>query len=144
MMGGNNVGGAGGAAPALLSAGVSTPTANPYSESAKPANADLPGAGGQPRKRRVRGEPAIDAIGPFGRFTVTGQTARALVALVKAGPAGVTALEVNSWAFRQAAYVHRLRTENGLAIVTEREKHDGGWHGRYVLCCPVTLLEAGQ
>ncbi|WP_353200509.1 hypothetical protein [Sandarakinorhabdus sp.] len=101
-------------------------------------------AAGQPRKRRTRGAPVLSAQGPFGLFTVTGQTARALVALVKAGPAGVTALEVNSWAFRKAAYVHRLRKDNGLAIETVREKHDGGWHARYVLCCPVTLLEAGQ
>jgi hypothetical protein len=144
MMGGNNLGGAGGAAPALLGADVMTPAAISYPQSDGPANAYLRGAGGQPRKRRVRGEPVIDAKGPLGRFTVTGQTARALVALVKAGPAGVTALEVNSWAYRMGAYVHRLRHDNGLAIVTEREKHDGGWHGRYVLCCPVTLLEAGQ
>ncbi|MBU6167259.1 MAG: hypothetical protein KGQ52_14190 [Alphaproteobacteria bacterium] len=80
----------------------------------------------------------------MGRFIVRGQTARALVALVQAGKAGVTALEVSNWAYRLGAYVHRLRHENGLAIVTEREAHDGGWHGRYVLRCPVTLLEAGQ
>jgi len=141
MSGGNNLGGAGGAAPARLCADVVTSTANSYSQSGGAANADL---AGQPRKRRVRGEPAIEVLGPFGRFTVTGQTARALVALVKAGPAGVTALEVNSWAFRKAAYVHRLRKDNGLAIETVREKHEGGWHGRYVLCCPVTLLEAAK
>ncbi len=141
MMGGEKVGGAGGAAPALLSAGVVTPTANSYPESGGTANAK---AAGQQRKRRERGEPAIAFKGPLGRFVVTGQTARALVALVRAGKAGVTALEVNSWAYRLGAYVHRLRHENGLAIETVREPHDGGWHGRYVLRCPVELLEAGQ
>ena len=137
----NNEAGAAPTAPALLSADVATPAANFYSQHGGAANADL---ASKLRKRRERGEPAVTAIGPFGRFTVTGQTARALVALVKAGPAGLTALEVNSWAYRLGAYVHLLRRDNGLAIVTEREKHDGGWHGRYVLCCPVTLLEAGK
>lgn len=80
-------------APAPESAGVVTPTANHYSESGDAANAK---AAGQPRNRRQRGEPAIAAKGPLGRFVVTGQSARALVALVKAGKAGVTALEVNS------------------------------------------------
>lgn len=101
-------------------------------------------AAGQPRTRRERGEPAIAFMGPLGRFVVTGQTARALVALVRAGKAGVTALEVNSWAYRLGAYVHRLRHENGLAIETVREPHDGGWHGRYVLRCAVVLVEPGQ
>lgn len=141
MMGGNNLGGAGGAAPARLSADVVTPTANLYPQNSGAANAV---GAGQPRMRRERGEPAIEAKGPFGRFMVTGQTARALVALVKAGRAGVTALEVNSWAYRLGAYVHRLRHENGLAIETVREKHDGGWHGRYVLRCAVVLVEPGQ
>lgn len=144
MMGGNNVGGAGGAAPARLSADVATPASNSYPQSGGAAKADLPGAGGQPRKRRQRGEPAIEAKGPFGRFMVTGQTARALVALVKAGKGGVTALEVSSWALRLSAYVFTLRRDYGLAIETVREKHDGGWHGRFVLRCPVVLLEAGQ
>jgi hypothetical protein len=140
----NGKAGAAPTAPARLSADVETPAANSYPQSGDTANPDLPGAGGQPRKRRERGEPAIDAIGPDGRFMVTGQTARALVALVKAGPAGVTALELSSWALRLSAYIHRLRHENGLAIVTERERHDGGWHGRFVLRCPVILLEAGK
>ena len=81
----------------------------------------------------------IKAEGPAGPFAVTGQVAKALVALVKAGARGVTALEVSSWAYRLGAYVHTLRHECGLAIETIREPHENGWHGRYVLHSAVTL-----
>jgi hypothetical protein len=81
----------------------------------------------------------IHAEGPAGSFTATGQVAKALAALVAAGARGVTALEVNSWAYRLGAYVHLLRHDCGLAIETVREPHEGGWHGRYVLRCRVTL-----
>lgn len=140
----NDEAGAVAAAPAPKSADVATPAANPYPQSGDAAKPDLPRSAGQPRKRRQRGEPAITAKGPFGLFTVNGQQARALAALVRAGAGGVTALEVNSWAYRLGAYVHRLRHDNGLAIETVRERHDGGFHARYVLRCPVILLEAGQ
>lgn len=74
--------------------------------------------------------------------TVTGQAARTLVALVKAGRKGVTALEVSGWALRLAAYVHKLK-KLGLDIEMIREPHTGkagnGWHGRYVLKTPVTV-----
>jgi hypothetical protein len=72
-------------------------------------------------------------------FTVTGQTAKALMALHRAGAAGVTALEVSTWAYRFAAYCYDLR-KHGLDIETVREAHDGGWHGRHVLHTPVTLV----
>lgn len=65
--------------------------------------------------------------------------AKALAALVAAGPRGVTALEVDSWAYRLGAYVHSLRHDCGLAIETMREPHEGGWHGRYVLRSPVRV-----
>jgi hypothetical protein len=81
----------------------------------------------------------ITAVGPAGSFTATGQVAKALSALVAAGTRGVTALEVNSWAYRLGAYVHSLRHDCGLAIETVREPHEGGWHGRYVLRSPVKL-----
>ena len=84
----------------------------------------------------------LTAIGPDGAFTVSGQVAKALAALLSAGAAGVTALEVNSWAYRLGAYVHTLRHDHGLAIETVRELHEGGWHGRYVLRSPVTIGEA--
>ena len=79
-------------------------------------------------------------LGPNGPFSVRGQTAKALLALVNAGNRGVTALEVNSWAYRFSAYCFDLRHKHGLIIETLREKHDGGWHGRHVLHTPVTLL----
>lgn len=85
-------------------------------------------------RRRV-----LTAIGPDGSFTVTGQCAKALAALAGAGPRGVTALEVNSWAYRLGAYVHTLRHRHGLAIETQREPHEGGWHGRYVLRSPIAI-----
>jgi hypothetical protein len=81
----------------------------------------------------------MTAIGPNGAFTVTGQVAKALAAFVSAGAAGVTALEVNSWAYRLGAYVHTLRHDYGLVIETQREPHEGGWHGRYVLHSPVSI-----
>lgn len=85
------------------------------------------------KRARIRVE------GPAGSFTATGQVAKALAALVAAGARGVTALEVNSWAYRLGAYVHSLRHDCGLTIETVREPHEGGWHGRYVLRCRVTL-----
>jgi hypothetical protein len=72
-------------------------------------------------------------------FTVRGQTAKALVALINGGDQGVTALEAATWAYRFAAYCHELRTRHGLAIRTEREEHPGGWHGRHILETPVTI-----
>ncbi len=84
----------------------------------------------------------MTATGPDGAFTVTGQVAKALGALLAAGAAGVTALEVNSWAYRLGAYVHTLRHDYGLTIETVRELHEGGWHGRYVLRSPVSIGEA--
>jgi hypothetical protein len=93
----------------------------------------------QPTFRASYRRARLSAEGPAGRFTVTGQVAKALSALVAAGARGVTALEVNSWAYRLGAYVHSLHHQYGLAIETVREPHDGGWHGRYVLRCQVTL-----
>ena len=57
---------------------------------------------------------------------VRGQTARTLKALVDAGPRGITALEVSSWALRLAAYCHDLIHLHGLEITTEREAHEEG------------------
>lgn len=72
-------------------------------------------------------------------FVVRGQVAKALIALVNGGDHGVTALEVSTWALRFAAYCWQLRVKHGLAIRTEREEHEGGWHGRHVLETPVTI-----
>jgi len=73
------------------------------------------------------------------RFIVSGQTAKALLALVEAGPKGCTAMEVATWAYRFAAYCHDLIHAHGLRIVTEREEHPGGWHGRHILLDHVTI-----
>lgn len=86
----------------------------------------------------------LTATGPAGTFTLRGQVAKALSALLAAGATGVTALEVNSWAYRLGAYVHTLRHEYGLAIETMRELHEGGWHARYILRTPVTVGEVKQ
>jgi hypothetical protein len=84
----------------------------------------------------------VRAKGPDGqRFTVTGQTARTLLALVKAGAAGVTALEIASWAFRLSHYVMVLRHKHRLAIPMQWEAHECGKHGRYVLRSTVTIIE---
>jgi hypothetical protein len=71
-------------------------------------------------------------------FIASGQTAKAIRALVLAGKQGVTAQEVAGWAYRFAAYCHELR-KLGLDIETVREPHEGGWHGRHVLHTLVRL-----
>lgn len=65
--------------------------------------------------------------------TVKGRFAQTLGALVNAGPRGVTALEMQSWALRLGHYVWVLRHRYGLPIATETEPHDGGNHARYKL-----------
>ena len=82
----------------------------------------------------------VRALSPAGPFLVVGQVAKALLALVEAKARGRTALEVASWAYRFGAYIWTLRHEHGLAIETEREDHENGWHARYVLRTPVTVL----
>lgn len=77
-------------------------------------------------------------------FTVQGQTARSLKALIEAGDKGVTALEVSTWALRFAAYCHDLKHKFGLNIRTDREQHDSGWHGRHVLETQVEIVEMIQ
>lgn len=118
-----------------------TPPDTPMSGSVNSASLATIGTSPQytfQRGRRKR----ILARGPAGEFAVAGKDAMALEALIKAGKCGVIALELsNTWALRLGAYVHRLR-RNGLDIETIRETHDniGGWHARYVLHSPVTIL----
>lgn len=71
-------------------------------------------------------------------FVMSGQAAKAIRALVLAGKQGVTAQEVANWAYRFAAYCYDLR-KKGLEIETQREAHNGGWHGRHVLQTLVRL-----
>ena len=82
----------------------------------------------------------VEAVGPNGPFAVIGQVAKALVALFDNGAAGVSALEVHSWAYRLGAYVHTLRHDHGLAIEAVHEDHEGGWHARYRLMSPVSIV----
>jgi hypothetical protein len=82
---------------------------------------------------------ALSAVGPDGPFVVRGQMAKTLRALVAAGDRGATAQEVSSWAFRLGGYVYFLRHVHGLVIELQREPHEGGWHGRYVLRSNVTI-----
>ena len=84
---------------------------------------------------------ALTVETPAGRIAINArQPQRALAALIKAGSIGVTALELSSWAYRLGAYVHTLRHDYGLTIETLRERHDGGWHGRYVLHTPCQII----
>jgi len=77
-------------------------------------------------------------------ITLQGQYARTLAALIDSRKNGITALEISSWALRLSHYIFILRTEYSLNIEMKREEHDGvsgpGWHGRYFLHTPVTLL----
>lgn len=90
-----------------------------------------------PSPKKWRGRKSIVEIDDQ-RITVGGQELRTLLALVAAGSRGVAAQEVSSWAYRLAAYCHRLR-RYGLVISTSSEPHGGGWHARYRLECPVKL-----
>jgi hypothetical protein len=63
----------------------------------------------------------------------------ALEMLMKAGPRGITAIEMNGP--RLHAYIFDLRHEHSLNIVREDEPHGGdfpGHHGRYFLLSNVT------
>lgn len=91
-----------------------------------------------PLRRRKAGKPRIHVKLPEGRvLEFRGQQCKTIVALIDAGPGGVTAQEVAGWGFRLAAYVHSLRGA-GVEVAMDREPHPGGWHGRYRL---VTSLE---
>jgi len=74
-------------------------------------------------------------------FTVRGQVARTLLALVAAQERGCTALEISTWALRLAHYIYCLRRLD-LDIPLERETHEGGWHGRYRLRTALEILDS--
>jgi hypothetical protein len=77
-------------------------------------------------------------------YEVEGRAAETLLCLVQASDTGITALEVSSWAYRLASYIHDLRHKFGLDIRTQREPHDGGTHGRYVLLSAVEIIRIEQ
>lgn len=91
--------------------------------------------------QRIEVKAKYEAGGQPHTITVRGQQAKALLALSEAGPKGRTAQEVAGWAYRMAAYCHELRHRHGLVIRTDREKHEGGSHGRHILLTPVEILE---
>jgi hypothetical protein len=118
-----------------------TPKAARTAKGVNPASLSTLGIPKQYTRQRQQRK-RILAHGPAGKFSVFGKDAMALEALIDSGKSGVTALELsNTWALRLGAYVHRLRG-HGLDIETVREAHDdmGGWHGRYILHSPVTIL----
>jgi hypothetical protein len=118
-----------------------TPKAAVTAKGAYPASISTLGMKTNYNEQRGRRKRLL-AQGPAGEFSAVGKDAMALEALIDSGKSGVIALELsNTWALRLGAYVHRLRG-HGLDIETVREAHDdiGGWHARYVLHSPVTIL----
>lgn len=90
-----------------------------------------------PRKRIV-----VKAIGPSGQpFTVSGQIAKVLLALVDAGEAGITPLAPETWSLRLSHHVRELETRQSLVIARMWGTHDEGRHARYVLRSIVTIIE---
>lgn len=88
---------------------------------------------------------SYDVLSRERRITVTGRRyCQTLHALVDAGPRGVTALEMSSWALRLGHYIFILRRTHGLSIETLREDHDGGTHARYRLISDVRIAGAGE
>lgn len=79
-------------------------------------------------------------------FRLRGQKAKTLKCLVEHKEAGCNALEIaKTFALRLSEYIRALRRDglaggHNLDIVTKRELHVGGWHGKYVLCDHVELL----
>lgn len=72
---------------------------------------------------------------------ICGRDAETLLMLVQRGAKGVTAYDfAGGPPFRLSAYVKNLR-DAGLEIETKREPHDCGFHGRYVLHTPLTVVE---
>lgn len=77
-------------------------------------------------------------------YEVEGRGAETLLCLVQAGNTGITALEVNSWAYRLASYVYDLRYLYKLDIQTLMEPHAGGKHARYRLVSAVEIIRVEQ
>lgn len=89
------------------------------------------------------GKSRLQVVAKVGALKIrpNGREAQALIALVEAGPSGITSLDMGraGWAYRLAAYIGDLR-KMGVPIVTEREAHEGGNHGRYKLSGVVTIV----
>jgi Helix-turn-helix domain len=76
---------------------------------------------------------------------LTGREAQTIVALVEAGPKGITSLEtfLAGWAVRLGAYIFDLKAM-GVPIRATREPHDGGNHARYYLAGPVEIISVSD
>lgn len=75
-------------------------------------------------------------------YELVGREAQTLFCLCNAGMQGVTAQELSNWALRLSAYIHKLRHDYGLDIVTQSEpNHDSGHHARYVLLSGVEIID---
>lgn len=85
----------------------------------------------------------VAVLEPGGERTirVVGQFARTLDALIAAGQAGTTSLEVSTWALRLSHYIFVLRKDHGLLIEMKREPHATGEHGRYFLRSEVRVID---
>ncbi len=94
------------------------------------------------RNKKLTATFSLQNSGATKTITLKGQTAKTLIALIKAKQKGCTALEISSWALRLSGYIHILRTKYRLNIVTKKEPHDGGSHGRYFLLDEVDILES--
>lgn len=93
-----------------------------------------------PRKRLV-----VKAIGADGQpFTVSGQMAKVLLALIEAGEAGVTPLARQTWSLRLSDHVRKLKMRHGLFIATKWGRHEDGRHARYVLLSAMIIVEIVQ
>lgn len=73
-------------------------------------------------------------------FSLIGQQARTLKALIECKNQGITSLSISSWALRLSAYIHILRTKHFLNISTISEPHEGGMHGRYFLHDDISII----
>lgn len=74
-------------------------------------------------------------------FIVVGQEAKTLLMLHERGNNGATVLDFpGQTGFRLAAYVHALIKNQRLNIEIKRERHEGGFHGRWFLRSNVELI----
>ena len=80
-------------------------------------------------------------VGDGPAVNVNGREAQTIVALVNAGPKGITSLDTfrAGWAVRLGAYIFDLR-QMGVPIETTREPHNGGNHARYRLTGQIEIL----
>jgi hypothetical protein len=74
-------------------------------------------------------------------FTLRGQEARTLVTLNNRRNLGVTVFDFQGGVgYRLAAYIHTLAKRHFLNVEMTREKHEGGWHGRWFLKSQIEII----